>query len=98
MAHDFAKAFYTSLAWRCVRKEVLRRDLYSCRECFGNRASEVHHIIPLDATNINDPMIALNPDNLVSLCWLCHQKITKGYTGDVDATLCFNDEGQVIKI
>lgn len=96
MAKDFAKAFYNAKPWRDCRKEVLRRDLYTCTYCHS-RAEEVHHIIALSPSNINDVSIALNPDNLMSLCHNCHTKITKGSTGDVEAGYCFDSSGNVVK-
>jgi len=97
MAKDWAKQFYNSKAWRDTRKIALRRDLYTCAYCYG-RAEEIHHVIPLTPENINDPMISLNPDNLLSLCHNCHTKITKGFTGDLQEGYVFTDDGQVTKI
>jgi len=95
MAKDWAKQFYNSKAWRDTRKIALRRDLYTCAYCYG-RAEEIHHVIPLTPENINDPMISLNLDNLVALCHSCHDKITKGFTGDIQEDYIFDDEGNVI--
>jgi len=97
MAKEFAKAFYNSKLWRECRKEVLRRDIYTCAHCFA-RAEEVHHVIELTPENINDIHIALNPDNLISLCHDCHTKITKGSTGDIIEDYIFDDDGQVTQI
>ncbi len=74
MARAFAKPFYNSKEWQNVRDGILMRDKYLCVKC-GAPAEEVHHKIPLTATNINDPSITMNPDNLVSLCKECHFKI-----------------------
>ena len=95
MAKEWAKAFYASKAWQDCRRQVLRRDLYTCAYCYG-RAQEVHHKIELTPSNINDPMIALNPDNLISLCHPCHTKITQGY-GDVADGYVFDENGNVVK-
>lgn len=95
MAKQFSDAFYHSKAWKQCRQQVLRRDLFTCAECDG-RAQEVHHRIELNPENINDPMITLNPDNLVSLCHDCHTKITKGCTGDIAEGYEFDENGQVI--
>lgn len=97
MAKAFAKTFYASKQWRDTRRIVLRRDLYTCAYC-SSRAEEVHHKVALDINNINDFNIALNPDNLISLCHDCHTKITKGNTGDVGDGYIFDDEGNVIRI
>jgi 5-methylcytosine-specific restriction endonuclease McrA len=75
---------------------VLRRDMFTCRHCQA-RAEEVHHIIELTPQNINDPNVALNPDNLISLCHLCHTKITKGNDGDIVDGFIFDDDGNVVK-
>ena len=96
MAKAFSDKLYHSRLWRAVRQEVLHRDLYTCRDCDG-RAEEVHHIVELTPENINDPMIALNPDNLMSLCHNCHTKITKGSTGDIKEGYIFDEQGQVIR-
>ena len=96
MAKDFAKAFYNSRAWKDCRQQVLRRDLYTCAYCYG-RAQEVHHVIELTPQNISDAGIALNPDNLISLCHDCHTKITQGY-GDVADGYIFTDDGQVVRV
>ena len=97
LAKEWAKAFYNSIAWQQVRREVLRRDRYTCCRC-ASRAEEVHHIQELTPENINNPMITLNPDNLLSLCHSCHDKITKGFTGDLQEGYVFSDDGQVTKI
>ena len=96
MAKPWAEAFYHSGQWRATRKLVLRRDHYTCCDCEG-RATEVHHIIELTPSNINDPHIALNPDNLMSLCGDCHKKRTLNI-GDVQPGLVFDDRGQLIPL
>lgn len=97
MAKQFSDAFYHSKAWRVIRAFVLRRDSYTCTSC-GARANEVHHIIELTPDNINDDNIAVNPDNLTSLCHECHTKITKGNDGDVRAGYIFDEDGQVVEM
>ena len=56
----------------------------------------MHHVIELTPENINDISIALNPDNLISLCHDCHTKITQGSTGDIQDVYIFDDEGNVV--
>lgn len=92
----FAKKFYHSKLWETTRKIVLHRDHYTCADCYG-RAEEVHHITELTPQNIENKMIALNPDNLISLCGRCHKKRTRGNTGDIDVGYVFDDAGQVIR-
>ena len=77
MARDFAVRFYHSKAWESVREYVLMRDAYLCRMC-GAPATEVHHIIHLTPTNIDDPAVSLSEDNLISLCRECHFEQHRG--------------------
>ena len=95
MAKEWARNFYASKQWREVRQQVLRRDLYTCAHC-NARAEEIHHIIELTPDNITDINIALNPDNLISMCHDCHTKTTKGSTGDLQEGYVFSDDGQVV--
>jgi 5-methylcytosine-specific restriction enzyme A len=66
--------FYKSTRWRLKREYILKRDGYLCRECkkYGrNREARiVHHIIELE----DDPSLAYENSNLVSLCYSCHNK------------------------
>ena len=94
MSKAFSRKFYDSAAWRRERKRALTRDIYTCYDC-GGYASEVHHIIELTPENIGDPAVALNPDNLMCLCWQCHAKRTQG-AGDVPDGYRFGDDGQLI--
>ena len=82
--------FYHSGAWQRKRTEVLKRDHYECQECRKrittaskegrqlhgweihlNRATCVHHIKEL----ADHPELALDEENLMSLCDRCHNDI-----------------------
>ena len=69
---------YQSKEWKKVRALKLQKDPL-CEECLKQGlytpADMVHHKIWLDMININDPEIALNIDNLQSLCWECHNQV-----------------------
>lgn len=93
MAKAWARQFYRSAAWRSLRAQVLRRDLFTCEEC-GGRATEVHHEIALTPSNIGDPTVALNPALLHSLCHDCHTAITLG-RADCAAGFFFDADGQL---
>ena len=64
--------FYTSTAWKNKREAILSRDGYMCRNCkrYGRQrpATTVHHIKHFDEY----PELALESDNLISLCEACH--------------------------
>lgn len=74
MAQAWAKAFYNSTQWQQCREAILKRDKYRCQTpgCY-NPAEDVHHKTKLTQKNINDPMVSLNPENLISLCGDCHK-------------------------
>ena len=79
-------AFYVTKEWKEKRQEVLLRDNYICQRCLGkwnqqgidpvkkiklSSAKIVHHIKPMkDYFNK-----ALDNDNLISLCFECHEKV-----------------------
>ena len=76
MAKPFAKALYNSKEWEKVRQAVLIRDHGMCKMPGCNHpAEEVHHIRMLTAENVRDAEVALNMDNLISVCRDCHFKI-----------------------
>lgn len=75
-------AFYVLKEWKEKRKQILERDHNKCQRCLGNfkcgepvkkirlvDAKYVHHIIPLK----ENYDLALVDDNLVSLCFDCHE-------------------------
>jgi len=71
-------AFYNSGDWRTKRQEILDRDHYECQMCkaegrvtTGDHATlEVDHIKELE----RHPELALDNDNLRTLCKRCHNK------------------------
>jgi len=81
-------AFYSSPAWKNLRRAVLKERGGLCEICLKNgvykAASLVHHIVPVTAENVSNPEISLNADNCMALCADCHAAIhsTKRYTVD----------------
>lgn len=67
--------FYRSYEWEKVRAKVLERDRYECQICKSRgryrEGNLVHHIKYLR----DRPDLALNPDNLVTVCRECHAEI-----------------------
>lgn len=69
-----AKRFYNSKAWKVCRELVLQRDNYLCVHHLKRNqivaADMVHHIKELR----EHPDLSLEPSNLVSLCFSCHEE------------------------
>ena len=69
---------YNNAEWRRLRKEVLKRDCYQCRQC-GISAEEsgypleIHHIIPPKG----NAQLFYDINNCVTLCKVCHARITQ---------------------
>ncbi len=67
--------FYNSRTWRKKRKQILERDNNECQRCKVNggvgKGEVVHHKIHLK----NNPLLALNDDNLITLCNACHNEV-----------------------
>ena len=67
--------FYHSSPWRDL-SYTLRINTGRC-QCCGKVVTDpkhlhAHHKIHLTETNVDDPRIALNPDNIEILCDVCH--------------------------
>jgi len=73
------KPFYKRKAWQDVRALVLDRSHGLCERCMERGelrpADVVHHVIPLNEVNVDDPSISLNPDKLMALCHDCHTEV-----------------------
>lgn len=69
-----ADPFYKLAAWLKTRTFVLQRDHYLCQPCFRDQtitaATIVHHIKPRE----DFPELALELNNLESICASCHNK------------------------
>ena len=69
-----ANPFYNSAFWVSARAAALKRDRYLCQDHLARgrfvAATTVHHKQHLKA----QPELALDADNLVSLCEACHNR------------------------
>ena len=76
---EYAKAFYSSKAWKDTRDAYRRYRGGLCEPCLAKglyTAGEiVHHKTPITPDNINDPAITLSFDNLLLVCRDCHAAI-----------------------
>lgn len=68
-----------SSRWRNLRYAILDRNPF-CHDCetegISRSASEVHHILPVEAARSRSAMErrCYDPDNLVALCHECHKR------------------------
>ena len=92
MAQPWARAFYLSKLWRQQRQHALNRDQIQLCGLRRSGAEGGHHIVELTPQNITDYNVALNLDNLVCLCFDCHQKRHRG-NGDVMDGFVFDEAG-----
>ena len=60
------------------------------------RAAIAHHIRYLNDSNVNDPSISMNPDNLLAMCHACHNAEHFGSGGAVAKGYRFNADGDII--
>tara|TARA_R100000501_G_C2573371_1_gene79383 strand:+ start:303 stop:572 length:270 start_codon:yes stop_codon:yes gene_type:complete len=64
------------LAFENFKEKILKRDNYECQNCNGSTGLLVHHIIP----RRNNPKRDV-PDNLITLCFECHEMVHGGNHG-----------------
>lgn len=68
--------FYKTKAWQNCRDAYFRKVGGLCERCKAKGlivpAEIIHHKVHLNAVNIKDPTVTLNPDNLEALCRNCH--------------------------
>lgn len=94
---EYARGFYNSKAWRDTQRAYMQSQNYVCERC-GRPAVIVHHKTYITPTNINDPNITLNWDNLEALCQTCHQHEHFKEKGATAEGLMFDDKGNIVKI
>lgn len=87
--------FYKSDNWKKVREEVILRANGRCEIC-GKVGNEVHHKIHLTLDNLDDPLIALNEDNLLLLCKDCHNKMHNRFNAKTPKYK-WNEDGDLIE-
>ena len=75
---DYAKAFYSSTAWKECRAAYARSKRNQCEICLKDGpytpCEAVHHKVHLNPVNIADPEVTLNWNNLECVCRDCHAK------------------------
>lgn len=80
--NDTMLGFYKSTIWLHTRQAILERDKWECQLCKtrGNftivrKHAYVHHMAELKLF----PQYCLNYNNLVTLCWSCHEETHERY-------------------
>ena len=87
--------FYKTKAWQNCRDAYFRKVGGLCEKCKANGlivpAEIIHHKVHLNAVNIYDPTVTLNPDNLEALCRNCHgaeHGRPRRYKVEEDGSIC----------
>lgn len=97
MAQKFAKSFYNSKAWKDCQRAYKTFRMGICERCGRAEGTEVHHKIMLNESNINDPNVSLNFNNLELLCKTCHaQHHNSKYTFTRNDVM-FDEFGDLVK-
>jgi hypothetical protein len=76
ISSESKREYLLSDTWNTIRKRILARDRYTCRQCgISGKPLDVHHIT-------YDNLYSENDDELVAVCRECHEKIHEkhGYT------------------
>lgn len=112
MSYGNRRKFYSSKAWKDVRKTIWLRQNLLCNRCHkpvyvdgiseyipkGNRRiGIVHHIEELNDINVYDKNITLNPDNLEGVCLDCHN-IIHNSNNTIRPNYIFDANGNVIPV
>ncbi|MBO7624943.1 MAG: HNH endonuclease [Bacteroidales bacterium] len=76
---DYARAFYSSQAWKTTRAAYAKSKGHLCERCLAKgiyRPGEiVHHKVHLSPENLQDLSISLSWDNLQLVCRECHAEL-----------------------
>lgn len=100
MAKQSLKHFYNSKEWIRLANHIRKKYCYICQECNKPNSSEVHHIKYVTDTNVTDPAITLNENNLTLLCRECHNKVHNRFRPIRHAAegrrVMFDSEGNVV--
>jgi hypothetical protein len=75
---QWAEKFYNNESWEQCRTGFMQSKGWMCERCAKtgsvNIAKIAHHKLYLTESNINDPAVSLDWENLEALCQDCHNK------------------------
>ena len=91
-----AKRFYYSKAWQKCRAAYIASVYGLCERC-TQPGDIVHHKTYIDSSNVHDPNITLNHDNLEYLCRKCHNTEHFAKSGVTRDDVMFDDNGNLIQ-
>ena len=91
------RLFYQSKAWKNARTHIRMKRRGICEKC-GNAGWEVHHIIPLTESNLNDPEISIGEKNLMLLCTSCHDSMRSQSIEETREDCAFDIDGNLIHL
>ena len=99
MAKTFAKSFYKSKRWQdCRQSFIAERMLVDgglCQLCKEQHGFIVHHKIMINESNINNPDVTLNHDNLLYVCKKCHDDLPGHGIGCEPKKYFFDESGML---
>lgn len=100
MAKEYAKKFYKSKEWIKCRTSYIKSVHGLCERCEAP-GYIVHHKVHLNKSNISNPDITLNHNNLEYLCLDCHNEHHKFNREKIKVTregFKFNDKGELVPV
>ncbi len=104
MAKEWAKAFYNSKRWQQCRDSYISQRIMidggACEICSNSQGYIVHHKTVLSESNISNPDIALNHNNMQYVCKDCHDKFEGHGIGSqkIKPLFAFDADGQPISL
>ena len=100
MAKEYAKKFYNSIEWQSCRQGYIAhrisKDGGICEHCGESLGYIVHHKDEITSTNIHDPTITLNHENLEYVCKGCHDDMHGNAFAGTAMEHNFSADGQPI--
>nr|DAI75605.1 MAG TPA: HNH endonuclease bacteriophage, HNH Endonuclease, DNA.52A [Caudoviricetes sp.] len=99
MAKAFAIGFYKSKKWQdCRQSFIAERMLVDgglCQLCKERHGYIVHHKIMIDESNVNNPDVTLNHENLMYVCKKCHDNLPGHGIGCEPKKYFFDESGML---
>lgn len=92
-----ARRFYNSTRWKRCRESYINKVHGLCERC-EKTGYIVHHKVYIDISNIHDPYVTLNHENLEYLCTRCHNFEHFGEREPIREGFGFDVEGNLIQL